>query len=225
MLHLVLSANNIPCVKNIFIISNGFIIKRDLSICKLDEILKFTDPFVLKNALTEASEGVYYANTEGSKLHLGDSWLNIAQLQKLIGRSRWVVQPVVTPGKEIMKVNASALNITRITTVTDGNIIHYLSGFQSFATGNSRSDSWGSGAVYVGLDTSGNCLKKEGFYHPQVGRAGVITQHPDSGIVFEGYKLSFLKEAVTLCIKAHYLFPQVFCIGWDVVLTDDGTNS
>lgn len=218
----VLSANNIPCIENIFIISNGFIIKRDLSICTLDELLKLPSPFVLKNALTEASEGVYYAQTGGNKMFLGNSLLDIDQLRTMVGRSRWVVQPVVTPGKEIMKINGSALNITRITTVNDGNSLHYLRGFQSFATQNSRLDSWGGGAVYVGLDVANECLKKEGFCHPQVGMSGIITQHPDSGIVFEGYKLSFLKEAVNLCIKAHYLFPQIFCIGWDVVLTDNG---
>jgi len=114
------------------------------------------------------------------------------------------------------------LNTTRIVTIMNGTEPEYLSGFQAFATNDSTNDSWNTGSVYVGIDPENNCLKEFGYYSLHVKNKSLCTSHPDSGIVFKGYKIPFLKEAVELCLKAHQLLYFNFVIGWDVAITDKG---
>jgi hypothetical protein len=119
-------------------------------------------------------------------------------------------------------VNATALNTTRILTILNGKDPAYLTGFQSFATGNAEIDSWGHGSVYVGFNYRESVLKGLGFYHPAVKKYARVETHPDSGIKFDGYFIPYLNESVELCLKAHRLLYNNFIIGWDVVITDEG---
>jgi len=46
--------------------------------------------------------------------------------------------------------------------------------------------------------------------------------HPDSGVKFEGKKVPYFVEAVSLCEKLHERVPQFTVIGWDVAITESG---
>lgn len=46
--------------------------------------------------------------------------------------------------------------------------------------------------------------------------------HPDSQITFEGKKIPYFNEAVSLCEKLHETVPQFTIIGWDVAITENG---
>jgi hypothetical protein len=46
--------------------------------------------------------------------------------------------------------------------------------------------------------------------------------HPDSGVKFEGKKIPYFIEAVSLCEKLHEKVPQFTVIGWDVAITESG---
>ena len=67
-----------------------------------------------------------------------------------------------------------------------------------------------------------NLLVGHGLTSPSDNRGSLLRSHPDSGIIFDGYPLPFLKDAVDLCIKAHRLFYFNYIIGWDVAITDNG---
>lgn len=49
-----------------------------------------------------------------------------------------------------------------------------------------------------------------------------ITYHPDSGVVFEDYKIPYFEEAVKLAKRATECFYGFCSIGWDVAITTDG---
>jgi hypothetical protein len=52
-------------------------------------------------------------------------------------------------------------------------------------------------------------------------RAGLLYQHPDSGMRIVGLRLPFWNETVVLCALAHRCFSTYPFIGWDVVITAD----
>ena len=47
-------------------------------------------------------------------------------------------------------------------------------------------------------------------------------RHPNTGIIFEGYKIPHWNEIVENVKKAHLFFYGLHSIGWDVVVTDNG---
>lgn len=218
----VLKASGVPCIENIALISGGKYIGENVRFLEPGEAFGTKSHFVLKNVLLEAGEGVYFGSWDHGKVKIGGKEYDAAQIRKFLGMSKWIVQDVRNSGADIRRINDTALNITRIVTVYNGSDVHYLSGYQCFATQNHNSDSWDKGAVYVGIDSDGNCLRKEGYFHPGYGTSGMVLKHPDSGIVFDGYSIAYLKDSVDLCIKAHHLFSHLFVIGWDVVITDEG---
>ncbi|GAB5561932.1 MAG: hypothetical protein SynsKO_35790 [Synoicihabitans sp.] len=55
-----------------------------------------------------------------------------------------------------------------------------------------------------------------------VPREEKLAVHPDTGTVFEGFEIELLEPMMALAVKAHRTLPEVFSIGWDMVLTDAG---
>jgi hypothetical protein len=49
-----------------------------------------------------------------------------------------------------------------------------------------------------------------------------VLKHPDSGVVFEGYKIPYYEEAVALAKRCMDSFYGLKSVGWDVAITTDG---
>lgn len=216
-----LKAFEIQCIPVIGLVIDGKFITTE----GFSDISKFTSlgEFVLKCVSSESSEGVFFCKvSDDSVVLINNIPYRFIEFQQFIERQIFVVQPVIKSHEVIRKINDTALNTTRIVTIRKGLDIIYLGGFQSFATGNSRSDNWSHSAVYVGFNPENNVLLGKGYFHPSIRKPYIIDAHPDSGIRFDGYQIPYLREAVELCIKAHRVFYNHFLLGWDIAITDEG---
>ncbi len=193
------------------------------NIYPMESLFEVSTPFVLKNTILEYGEGFMLCYPDkGKNLIVNGKVLLFSELKSKINSGIWIMQEVVESHPAIRKINNSALNTTRIVTILNGNKPQYLTGFQSFATDNQINDSWGKGAVYVGLDINNECLKEFGYYHPSIPEKTITSLHPDSQIIFKDYNLPYIKEALEICLKAHQFMFHQFVIGWDVAITDNG---
>lgn len=215
-------ANCIPCVPVLGLITSDEILYTDGRIEPLDELIRFDEPFVLKNVILEYGEGFMLCTSEGGKISTDGVALSLHELRERVGNGKWVIQKRIKSHEAIRKLNATALNTTRIVTILNGKYPVYITGFQSFATGNAEIDSWGHGSLYVGYNDRESVLKGLGYYHPEVEKYARVEAHPDAGVKFDGYFIPYLNEAVELCLKAHRLLYNNFIIGWDIVITDEG---
>jgi hypothetical protein len=177
----------------------------------------------VKDTILESGDGFLYCEPIDEKyIRVNDEELSKEKFKDKIKNRRWIIQEVIRSHEKIRLVNSTSLNTTRIVTILNGEKPVFLTGFQAFATGQTKIDSWGKGAVYVGFDPFSGKLKDKGYFHPSFSNKSVIYSHPDSGIVFRDYQLPFISDAIILCIKAHGLLFTNFVIGWDVVITDNG---
>ena len=118
------------------------------------------------------------------------------------------------------ELNSKSINTLRIVTVHSKGKIKVLSSLLRVGTSETGNvDNWAAGGLAIGIQNNGY-LKKYGLYKP--GHGLKISEHPDSKIEFEKYKVPMLNEAQDLAIKAHKFFYNVGAIGWDVAITDDG---
>jgi hypothetical protein len=216
------SANGIPCFENLAMILDTKIRFKDGTVRELDALAETNGVYYIKNIVLEAGDGIIQLNTSDKTLIIKNEVFPLSKLNEKTGKGIWVLQQQYHSHDEIKKVNSSALNTTRIVTILDGNEPEYLTGFQAFATNGSTNDSWNNGSIYVGIDIKNSCLKEYGYYSLHVKNKSLVSSHPDSGIIFKGYPLPFLKEAVELCLKAHRLLYFNFIVGWDVAITNDG---
>jgi hypothetical protein len=215
-------ANGIPCIQNLALISGSRLIFPDGRQESLESILSFNNPFILKNIALEAGEGVFLCRIVGRKVDINGEIKDWGDFKKILKSKIWVLQKQYSSHKVFNKFNSSALNTTRIVTILNGQEPEYLCGFQGFATKNAQIDTWSHGSVYVGIDIVNECLREYGFTSISDNRPGILTAHPDSGVLFKDCRVPFLKEAVDLCIRAHKILYFNFIIGWDVAITDEG---
>jgi hypothetical protein len=217
-----LVANNIPCVPVLGLISGTQIFYTNGNTKTIDDLLCFKEPFVLKNVILEYGDGFMLCKTQNDKIYTGGVVLDLNGIRQRLGNGKWIVQKKYESHEAIRNVNKTALNTTRVVTILSGKDPVYLTGFQSFATGDAENDNWGNGSIYVGFNYRRSVLKAHGFYHPAIEQQAIVETHPDSAVKFEGYFIPFLNESVELCLAAHRLYYNNFIIGWDAVITDRG---
>lgn len=219
----ILTANGISHIQSIAFIHNSFFIFKEGDIKPFEKGLEdISFPIIIKNTIKEYNEGFNLCDYRDGNYIVNNLFLKIDEFKNRFRWGTWVVQPLIKSHSKIQEFNKSALNTTRIVTLINNGVPQFIGGFQAFAVGTAPTDSWGHGAVYVGIDPKNNCLTGNGYYHPNKYYAETAKVHPDSKIEFNGYEIPFLKEAVELCIKAHSYFPYTLLIGWDVAITDSG---
>ncbi len=133
------------------------------------------------------------------------------------------VEMVVRQHPAISAFHAKAVNTMRLTTLRDRETGKpaYFQGLMRMGNGDSVVDNVAQGGVCLGVAASGQLMT------PGIVLRGCAmlpaTQHPTSGLSFEGFTIPFFEEAKELVCRAHSLFAerQIF-MSWDVAITPDG---
>ena len=133
----------------------------------------------------------------------------------------YVHTKIIEQHKEINKIHDKSVNTLRIISlITSENHPEIISVFMRFGVGDSVIDNASSGGFFVGVNIDEGTLKDTGHYLSQYGGAK-IKKHPDSGFIFEGFKVPYFKEACEEVLKGIMVIPNRF-IGWDVAITPNG---
>jgi hypothetical protein len=217
-----LQANGVACPATLAVIRNGRLYSREFGTDDLAALYSYEHRFILKQITLEAGEGVLCCERVGKEMRVNGVLMGPEHFQRKISTQIWIMQDWLVSHAAIRLINDTALNTMRIVTILNGGEPEYLGGFQAFATHGESTDSWGRGSLYVGINVADNCLQEKGYYNLSLPDVSTAAQHPDTHIVFQGYKLPFLNEAIDLCLRAHRLLYFNFIIGWDVAVTDTG---
>ena len=123
-------------------------------------------------------------------------------------------------GEQIIDDDAAVEELhSIIETAEDENVIAFRAGVRMGREG-SHVDNWAKGGVFVGIDMDTGKLLKTGFIKPPYGTT--VTQHPDNGLVFEGFEIPFFNEAVKMAKALHSKLYRIHSVGWDIAITPDG---
>lgn len=130
-------------------------------------------------------------------------------------------EEVVIQHDAINKIHPHCINTIRIETYIDKKgSIHNLSALIRFGVGKSVIDNSHAGGFFVGIDLETGTLNKFGHQFAEFGGKKLI-EHPDSGFIFDGFKLPYFKEICDLTLKATSYIPDRY-IGWDVAISNIG---
>lgn len=169
----------------------------------------------------ECAEGIFHVIIkDGAIYYCGDADKIDSVLEK---DKRYLLQSAIcNQHPDINAIYPKAVNTLRLVTVHNQktNEIEVFSCVLRLGKGGSVVDNWAAGGLSVGVDTEKGSLRKYGFYKPGYGTKTV--EHPDSHIVFEGYKIPFMNEAIFQAKKFHRHLYGMHSIGWDVAITTDG---
>lgn len=222
-----LQSFDIPCVENKYLIKDGICYELpSLKKMFLEDILSQGKCYYFKNTILEFDEGIIKVETAKNNEEISfvkhNRKISEEDFYQFLSWGFWVVQDKMLSHWKIRQLNESALNTLRIVTIKEGIEYRYLTGFLSIATGNSSSDRWADGAIYIGLDLQRRTLMKNGYISTSSGKIKEVHKYPDSGIVFQDFEIPYLDEAIDICCKAHHIISHCLLIGWDLVITDEG---
>lgn len=187
---------------------------------ELRETLKTRSVFMAKAVTGLCGHGIKKVSHENSAfMSGGEVW----KLDEHIDNGDYLIfQDVVVNHPDIAKINPTTLNTLRVTTCwKDGKVELFDDAVLRMGRKGASVDNFFQGGLALGIT-------KEGKGYPYAVRHtremiySKHYEHPDSGIVFDGYELPMYCESVELAMRAHEFFPSIPSVGWDVAITSEG---
>jgi hypothetical protein len=136
-------------------------------------------------------------------------------------RDTWLLQRRIVNHERLRSIAPRGLSTIRVVTILerDGSAAHTLCATLRVPGGLELTDNFSGGGLAAALDLDTGRLN-----------AGVAkvkgsprhTHHPATGEPIAGRTVPMWEAARKLAERAHLAMPESVCVGWDVVVTDDG---
>lgn len=195
--------------------------KTNLSI---DEILSLElDSFCKRNVSYGGGmpNDVLKLEVSSGNIFINNKQLGLEEFKEIVGNDIWIIQDrIKNQNPQYASFHPYSINTIRIVTINTGFSIELFFSFFRMGINGRHADNWSSGGITTGINIEDGTLEKWGLLKPGLGTKS--DRHPNSKIVFEGYKLPFWTEAVELAKRAHQLFYGLHSIGWDICMTTEG---
>lgn len=130
-----------------------------------------------------------------------------------------IVEPYIEQHDAMKELYPHAVSSLRIITVCENGKIEVILSFLLMGAGGTHASNLHQGGLRLPINTNGE-LDELGIRMNE--ERGWYKSHPDTGVVFKGFKIPFWKEAVELAIRAHKCFPKIHSVGWDIAISKDG---
>lgn len=135
----------------------------------------------------------------------------------------FLFQKTVSQHPELNKISSSSLNTIRIDTFIDKDgKAEIMSAYLRMSTNNKHVDNISSGGCQVGIWLDSGKMKKVGYSNIRTVGTKVYTEHPITGVIFEGFQIPYFNEVKELVIKTAELMPGLRLVGWDVAVSETG---
>ena len=131
-----------------------------------------------------------------------------------------IVEPLIIQHADLRQFSPNCVNPLRICTINANGDIKYVSSYICIDYANAYWSNGASCGIMVGINEDGRCIT-DGFCEVP-GMEGRYKVIPGTNIRFQDIVIPGVKEAIELAKAAHRTTPQIFAIGWDVAVTDDG---
>lgn len=141
---------------------------------------------------------------------------NIDEIYHELGND-FVIQERLKCHNSIRKIYLNSVNTFRIISYRWGNEIEHMPIIMRIGQGGSHLDNAHAGGMFIALDDDGT-MHKTAFTEFKK----EFTEHPDTHLVFEGYKIDLLPNVLDSAIKMHASIPEIGVVNWDFTIDEDG---
>ena len=152
------------------------------------------------------------------KLVVADFPAPEAFLDYVKSKNLLVLEQELIQHPDMARPHPQSVNTMRIVTDRVGDTVHLAYITLKFGRGDSFCDNSGQNGVMVRVDPKSGKIVSDAtddYYN-------IFDKHPDTGIVFKGYQVPMVHEAVALAKEAAMVVPEIGHVGWDVAVTPDG---
>ncbi len=138
--------------------------------------------------------------------------------QDLIAKGEHIIEERIVQSNVMSELNPSSVNTVRCITINTKKGIKTPFCFLKVGRNGSFVDNGGAGGILTGIDPESGIVVTHGYdeFHRE------YVSHPETGILFKGFKLPQWDEMKRICREMAHKVPSVKCIGWDMAFTDQG---
>ncbi|MBR6826024.1 MAG: hypothetical protein IKM59_05700 [Oscillospiraceae bacterium] len=182
--------------------------------CSLEEFADFL----------EGQESIFAKPNHGScgkgvtKLKVADFADSEAMLNHIRSNQLIILEHTLPQHESMAKLHPNSVNTLRIVTDLVGETVHIAYIMVKIGRGGHCCDNTGQGGMLCRVDTETGKIRSvatDDYFN-------IFEAHPDTGVIFQGYEIPMLAEAIALAKEAALEIPQMRHIGWDIAITPDG---
>ncbi len=129
----------------------------------------------------------------------------------------FTVQKRLICHESLRKIYSNSVNTFRVITYRFRDNIEVCPLIMRIGQGGSHLDNAHAGGMFIAVDDDGT-LHKTAFTEFK----NEFTVHPNTNLVFEGYKIPFVDKVIESAKKLHSSIPQIGVSNWDFTIDDKG---
>lgn len=182
-------------------------------------------PVVFRPHWSGAGEGVFFLRRDRDAWFINGRDATADDVAALIGGiDRYIATAFVDQAEYARAIHPASTNTLRVLTLSDddgpfvASIVHRFGTSRSFPVDNFHQ---GRGGVCAAVDSGSQTLGKA-VSLDRHNRCELHSVHPETGSRIEGVTIPGLAAALEGVLAAARCFPEATCVGWDLLITDDG---
>ena len=180
----------------------------------VDKLLNIGDCFAKPSIGTDSGRGCeVFCFNNGQDLIKG---ISCEEALRSLGKN-FTIQERVVCHDSIRKLYGGSVNTFRIMTYRWHDEIVSAPVIMRIGRGGSYLDNAHAGGMFIAVSSDGR-LHERAFTELE----DSFTEHPDTKVKFENYKIELLPKIVDTAKKMHYSLPTIGIINWDFTLNEEG---
>lgn len=133
----------------------------------------------------------------------------------------YIVQEKIRQSDSLNQLYPHSINTFRVITYISDSKVNVAPVSLRLGAGGNQVDNIHAGGLGVGVDSKNNYLLKHAYKLGYSNKKIILTEHPDTHIKFEDYKIEGINSMMKSAIKLHNQTPHIGIISWDFTLNID----
>jgi hypothetical protein len=129
-----------------------------------------------------------------------------------------VCEELINQSEDMSLFHSTSVNTIRLSTIRDNNGVHIFHPLLRTGVGDSIIDNATGGGIFALVDDETGIIKTEAKDE----KGNTFLRHPNSDIVFPGFKLPDWDNAIKLVNELAYVVEKNHYVGWDLAHTKNG---
>ena len=172
------------------------------------------EAFIKPSVDSSSGRGCFVVNFCGGKDLV--SGKTVEQILEGLGKD-FIIQERLKCHSSISQIYAGSVNTFRVITYRWRDRILRFPAIMRIGSGGAYLDNAHAGGMFIAVSDEG-ILHKTAFTEFKK----EFTVHPDTGTVFEGYKIDLFPRVLEAAERMHMALPQIGVVNWDFTIDDEG---
>lgn len=187
--------------------------------CDLGILRQYNLNVMCKPIEDNGGNGIFHLIVDRGKLYVKGMEISDAEFSDMVKGGIYILQDYINNQHEDMKKLApESINTLRFTLVQTGNGESKVLGVMCLMGAHGlECSNWHFGGVCANVKSDGT-IDKYGYSMSDKR----VERHPDTHVVFDGYKIPYYEEALALAKSCMKIFYGIKSVGWDIAITSDG---